>query len=74
MLNDGKEESVHVRNTGRLKELLVSGAAATLQQADAPNRKTAYDLIFVYKPDLEGVNIDRVCSGFFRRGVLKVQR
>lgn len=58
VLIDGKAESVHVRNTGRLKELLVPGAEVTLQKADDPNRKTAYDLISVYKPDLKWVNID----------------
>ena len=34
------------------------GAKVTLQKASDPNRKTAYDLISVYKPELEWVNID----------------
>lgn len=55
---EGKTEQVHVKNTGRLKELLVPEAKVTLQRADDPNRKTAYDLISVYKPDLRWVNID----------------
>ena len=55
---EGKTEQVHVKNTGRLKELLVPEAKVTLQKAEDPNRKTAYDLISVYKPGLEWVNID----------------
>ncbi len=54
----GKKERVHVKNTGRLKELLVPGAKVTLQKAGNPDRKTAYDLISVYKQGLEWVNID----------------
>ena len=54
----GKTERVHVKNTGRLRELLVPKAKVTLQKAAAPNRKTAYDLISVYKPELGWVNID----------------
>ena len=55
---DGDIEKVHVKNTGRLKELLVPKAKVTLQRATDPNRKTAYDLISVYKPGLKWVNID----------------
>ena len=55
---DGETERVHVKNTGRLGELLVPGAKVTLQKAGNPDRKTAYDLISVYKPGLEWVNID----------------
>ena len=52
------KRKVHVKNTGRLRELLLPGAKVTLQRASDPNRKTAYDLISVYKPELEWVNID----------------
>ena len=55
---NGNTEKVHVKNTGRLRELLVPGAEVTLQKASDLNRKTAYDLISVYKPELEWVNID----------------
>lgn len=39
----------HVKNTGRCKELLVPGSRIFLQHSDTPGRKTAYDLISVYK-------------------------
>lgn len=58
VLIDGKPEIVHVKNTGRLRELLVPNAKITLQKVDKANRKTAYDLISVYKPGLKWVNID----------------
>lgn len=58
VLLDGKEERVHVKNTGRLGELLKPGAKVILQDCAAENRKTRYDLICVRKPELGWVNID----------------
>ena len=55
---DGNPEQVHVKNTGRLQELLLPNAKVTLQRTDNPDRSTAYDLISVYKPRLKWVNID----------------
>lgn len=46
---DGKEHTVHVKNTGRCKELLVPNASVYLEKAQNPNRKTEYDLIAVEK-------------------------
>ena len=54
----GIVQRVHVKNTGRLGELLLPDAKVTLQKAADPARKTAFDLISVYKPGLEWVNID----------------
>lgn len=48
-MEDGKEEKVHVLNTGRCKELLLPGAAVFLSQSSNPARKTKYDLISVEK-------------------------
>ena len=46
---DGTEETVHVKNTGRCRELLVPGAKVYCQKSDNPARKTGYDLIAVEK-------------------------
>ncbi len=46
---DGKEEIVHVKNTGRCKELLVNNATVYLYESDNLARKTKYDLIAVEK-------------------------
>ena len=48
---DGKTEIVHVKNTGRCRELLPSGAKVWCQKAQNPNRKTKFDLITVQKGD-----------------------
>lgn len=46
---EGAEETVHVKNTGRCRELLVPGAAVYLAEGKNPGRKTRYDLIAVEK-------------------------
>lgn len=48
---DGQVETVHVKNTGRCRELLPMGADVWCQKSDNPNRKTKYDLITVRKGD-----------------------
>lgn len=50
-------QTVHVKNTGRCRELLVPGAAVYLEKSANPKRKTAYDLIAVRKGELL-VNMD----------------
>ena len=45
----GRTEIVHVKNTGRCRELLPVGAEVWCQHSDNPNRKTKYDLITVRK-------------------------
>lgn len=50
-------ETVHVKNTGRCRELLVPGAKVSLAVSDNPDRKTKYDLIAVVKHG-KWVNID----------------
>ena len=46
---DGQSEIVHVKNTGRCRELLPAGALVWCQKSDNPSRKTKYDLITVRK-------------------------
>lgn len=53
----GQIVTVHVKNTGRCKELLVPGAAVYLEKAANPARKTPYDLIAVQKGGLL-INMD----------------
>ena len=48
---DGNVEIVHVKNTGRCRELLPEGAQVWCEKSDNPNRKTKYDLICVQKGD-----------------------
>ncbi|MBR5252763.1 MAG: DNA/RNA nuclease SfsA [Clostridia bacterium] len=52
---DGVVETVHVKNTGRCRELLVPDCTVYLAESDNPARKTKYDLIAVEKVTERGV-------------------
>lgn len=62
VLLDGREETVHVKNTGRCKELLVPGCRVYLEESKNPERKTKHDLIAVEKEKEDGsfllINMD----------------
>lgn len=47
-MEEGRQR-VHVKNTGRCRELLVPGATVYLERGTAPGRKTDWDLIAVRK-------------------------
>lgn len=71
---DGKAETVHVKNTGRCKELLTDNATVYLSVSDNPQRKTKYDLIAVKKGELL-INMDSqipndVCEKWLKKGFL----
>ena len=53
----GERTKVHVKNTGRCRELLKEQAQVYLEKSDNPNRSTAYDLVAVRK-DGRMVNMD----------------
>lgn len=55
---NGNVETVHVKNTGRCKELLIPGVTVILEESDNESRKTKYDLIAVYKENFGLINID----------------
>ncbi|MEG0971954.1 MAG: DNA/RNA nuclease SfsA [Lachnospiraceae bacterium] len=48
---NGETKIVHVKNTGRCKELLVPGSTVFVEEVLSSTRKTDYDLISVYKGD-----------------------
>ena len=54
---DGREERVHVKNTGRCKELLLPQSTVFLEESQNKNRKTKYSLVAVYKGE-RLVNMD----------------
>ncbi len=64
VLIDGNEETVHVKNTGRCKELLIKGTTVYLERSENPSRKTKYDLIATEKICPDGkkilINMDSV--------------
>ena len=61
VLIDGNEETVHVKNTGRCRELLEGQPTVYLSVSSNPQRKTKYDLIAVEKATPKGmllINMD----------------
>ena len=54
----GNRETVHVKNTGRCKELLIPGCEVWLNAPGTPERKTKYDLVAVRKSTGVLFNID----------------
>ena len=55
---DGQKETVHVKNTGRCRELLIPGCEVWLTEPGTPGRKTKYDLVAVRKSSGVLFNID----------------
>lgn len=53
----GETVVVHVKNTGKCRELLVPGVPVALNYVPSPQRKTAYDLVAV-KTATRWINID----------------
>ena len=54
---DGSVQEVHVRNTGRLRELFIQGVPVLLEPADNPERKTQFSLVCVKKKD-QWISVD----------------
>ncbi len=57
VMTDTGEEVVHVKNTGRCREILTEGTKVILEEAENTGRKTRYSLISAYKGDVL-INID----------------
>ena len=70
---DGHTETVHVKNTGRCRELLLPGAEVWLARSGNPARKTAFDLVAVRKDSGLLVNIDSQAPNAVAREWLETQ-
>ena len=57
VLIDHSEHIVHVKNTGRCKELFIPGVVVILEPSQNPDRKTGFSLIGIYKEN-RLINID----------------
>ncbi|MBQ7635949.1 MAG: DNA/RNA nuclease SfsA [Lachnospiraceae bacterium] len=71
--SDGHIETVHVKNTGRCKELLIPGCEVWLTAPGTPGRKTKYDLVAVRKSDGVLYNIDSQAPNRVAREWLETQ-
>ncbi len=54
---NGENLEVHVRNTGRLRELFIQGVPVLLEPSDNPERKTRFSLVCVKKKD-QWISVD----------------
>ena len=70
---DDHEETVHVKNTGRCRELLIPGAEVWLTAPGTPGRKTVYDLVAVRKSNGLLINIDSQAPNKVAREWLETQ-
>ena len=70
---NGCRETVHVKNTGRCRELLLPGAEVWLSGSENPARKTAWGLIAVRKSNGLLVNIDSQAPNVVAREWLETQ-
>lgn len=57
VMTAGREEVVHVKTTGRCREILTEGTGVILEEAEGTGRKTRYSLISAYKGEML-INID----------------
>ncbi len=80
---NGEENDVHVKNTGRCKELLIPGSIGYLVKSENAKRKYLYDLVAIYKGDdlvnfdsqiPNAVVADYIMSGKLFTNIVKVQR
>ena len=67
---EGREETVHVKNTGRCRELLVPGARVILTPGKNPARKTRFDLVAVWKGETL-INMDSQAPNAAARELLE---
>ena len=67
---DGKEEKVHVKNTGRCRELLLKGCRVFLEESKNSARKTKYSLVAVYKGE-RLINMDSQIPNYVAEEALK---
>lgn len=63
---DNEIIQVHVKNTGRCKELFIEGAIVFLEPAKNPDRKTKFSLVALYKGDIL-INIDSQIPNYVAR-------
>jgi len=71
---NGLAELCHIKNTGRLKELLIPGAEVYLAQAENRSRSTKYDLVAVRKGkrliNIDSSSPNRAVGEFLQQGGL----
>ncbi len=70
MLDNGSLETVHVHDSGRIKELLFKGNRVNIKSASNPNRKTKWDMISAIGDDGEEVLINSAYHRYISENIL----
>jgi len=74
VLLNGKDILVHIPNSGRLQEILVSGREVYLREGKNPNRKYQYDLALAKMPDslvlIDSLLPNKVFQEFLQKNIL----
>ncbi len=69
-LEDGREEVVHVHDSGRLQELLFPENNVKIRRAENPNRKTKWDMISAEASDGEDILINSAHHRYISQNLL----
>jgi sugar fermentation stimulation protein A len=75
---NGREELVHIPNTGRCRELLFEGSGVILEIRESITRKTPYELIMVYKGErlisIDSQAPNKIVEEAVRKGLIEELR
>ena len=70
-LDNGSVETVHVHDSGRIKELLFKGNKVNIKSASNPNRKTRWDMISALSEDGEEILINSAYHRYISESILR---
>lgn len=70
-LDSGSLETVHVHDSGRIKELLYEGNRVNIKSASNPNRKTRWDMISALGDNGEEVLINSAYHRYISESILR---
>ncbi len=70
-LDNGSLETVHVHDSGRIKELLFEGNRVNIKSASNPNRKTKWDMISALSDDGEEILINSAHHRYISENIIR---
>ncbi|WP_321328032.1 DNA/RNA nuclease SfsA [uncultured Ilyobacter sp.] len=70
-LDDGSLETVHVHDSGRIKELLFEGNRVNIKSASNPKRKTKWDMISALSDDGEEILINSAYHRYISENIIR---
>jgi len=70
-LDNGSLETVHVHDSGRIRELLFEGNRVNIKSASNPNRKTKWDMISALSDDGEEILINSAYHRYISENIIR---